>query len=420
MKKHLSIFGIGFAAIGLASLTLPFSAAVAATNSGAYGASVADLSSGPDKKSNTKVTEYKKYETRTSTATYNVKPKTTTNSANLYYVSPATRSTPTVYSDNTGATVTSARSQIVKKEKTRKYYLAHPFFQPQQGKFGSLTDISYTNNSYKFELSDVNNPGSGTWGDMGLSGKWKAKQLAVKEDISYGITDTVSVVGSARYTNNKYEFNWDAPVVAPDNKDKDKKSGFDVLGIGMQWRFYDDAEWIAYFGAYYQWWKDLANVVAADAKVGYKINTNATVYGLGRLFYNSWDENSYGNGISDSGTGRNLYLSYKEDSDNSFYFEAGVGFFTVLAEDFTLNLEAVFGDYDWHNQGSLKAAFGWQPNQWFALNLYGKTVIYDSADDAKGLNMYAWNNGMPVLFQGNASLDKYKETTFGLQVMFYF
>jgi hypothetical protein len=415
MKKHLSLFGLTCATV-IASMMPPVSAA---TNRGASGASVADLSSGPDKKSNTKVTEYKKYETRTSTATYSVKPKATATTANLYYVAPASRRASAMAADGQAPAVTSARSQAVKKVQERKYYLAHPFFQPQQGKFSSLTDLAYTTNSYGFELSDPN-AGSGSWGDYGLSGKWKSKQLSIKEDVGYGITDRVSAVGSARYSNAKYEFNWNPPVNVADRLDQQKNSGFDVLGLGMQWRFYDDAEWIAYMGAYYQWWKDLANVIAADTKVGYKINSNATFYGLARLHYTSWDENSYGNGISNSGTGRNLYLSYKENTKNSFYYEGGVGFFTVLSEDFTLNLETVFGNYDWHNQGSFLAAFGWQPSQQFALNLYAKLNLYDSADDAKSLKMYAWNTGGPVYYQGEASLGKYKESTFGLQAMFTF
>lgn len=402
MKKKLSLFGLSALALGTLALAAP---ALAATSA----------------RSNAKVTEYKKYETRTSTATYNVRPKTTsTTSANLYYVSPAARNTSAFVTDHSGAPVTTTRAVNTKKAAERKYYLAHPFFQPEQGKFGSLTDIAYTTNSYDFTLSDPDNPGSGSWGDAGFSGKWKSRQISVKEDISYGISDTVSIVGSARYSNNRYEFNWNPPVPVADSVDKEKKSGFDVLGLGMQWRFYDDTEWIAYFGAYYQWWKDMASVITADAKAGYKINSNATIYGLARIFYSKWDENSYGNGITNNDKNQSLFISYEEGVDNSFYYEGGIGFFSVLAEDFTLNLEAVVGEYGWHAQGSGKAAFGWQPNQWFALNAYIKTTLYDSADDAKGLKIYAWPAGGPVYYQGKVDLSKYRETSFGLQAMLYF
>ena len=43
---------------------------------------------------------------------------------------------------------------------TRKYFLAHPFFQPLKGSFGSVTDIAYTKNSFKFNVQD------GTFYDM--------------------------------------------------------------------------------------------------------------------------------------------------------------------------------------------------------------------------------------------------------------
>jgi len=86
----------------------------------------------------------------------------------------------------------------------------------------------------------------------------------------------------------------------------------------------------------------------------------------------------------------------------------------------------LFGNYDWHNQASLKAAIGWQPNDWFALNLYGKTSIYDSADD-KTLGYWAYGalnvSGVPVYQwqqHGDAKISSYSETTVGLQAIFQF
>ena len=98
----------------------------------------------------------------------------------------------------------------------------------------------------------------------------------------------------------------------------------------------------------------------------------------------------------------------------------------------TLNVEATFGNYDWHNQASVRAAIGWQPNDWMALNLYAKTSIFDNADD-KTLDLYYQDstayigNGMggatPIdaLYPiGTADLDKYSEMTIGLQAIFQF
>ena len=88
----------------------------------------------------------------------------------------------------------------------------------------------------------------------------------------------------------------------------------------------------------------------------------------------------------------------------------------------------MFGNYDWHNQASIKGAIGWQPNDWVALNLYAKTVFYDSANDKK-LDMYylrdgtvdaAGNDLVGLSKFGKATLDSYSETTVGLQAIFQF
>ena len=102
-----------------------------------------------------------------------------------------------------------------------------------------------------------------------------------------------------------------------------------------------------------------------------------------------------------------------------------MGVFSVLDEDWTLNLEAVFGNYDWHNQASIKGAIGWQPNDWVALNLYAKTAFYDSADDKK-LGYWSYGavgedgNQLGWMKHGEAKLSDYKETSFGLQAIFQF
>ena len=105
-----------------------------------------------------------------------------------------------------------------------------------------------------------------------------------------------------------------------------------------------------------------------------------------------------------------------------------MGVFSVLDEDWTLNVEGIFGHYDWHNQLSIKGAIGWQPNDWFALNLYAKTSLYDSADDQK-LGFWWWgaedelNPGTYVydwLKAGDAKISDYRETTIGLQAIFQF
>ena len=114
------------------------------------------------------------------------------------------------------------------------------------------------------------------------------------------------------------------------------------------------------------------------------------------------------------------------------YLEAGLGVFSVLNEDWTLNVEGLFGNYDWHNQASIKGAIGWQPNDWFALNLYVKTAFYDSAND-KDLDLYWMEPSIQAqaadgtefyldhLTQiGTVKLDNYAETSIGVQAIFQF
>lgn len=381
----------------------------AATNTGTRAASSADLTGAPATRTRTNV-NYEKYETRTSTKTYESK-----DGKNLYYTQPANRSALyKQYSTGSGTTQTvrSSRAETVRSELKRKYYLAHPFFQPLKGKFGSVTDIAYTMNSYDMALTPL--------ADMTISdssAKWKMNQFSIKEDFSYGITDRIAVLGMLKYDFSNYKFDW---ATAPDDKMDD--NGLNMFGVGAQWRFLDNEKWIATLSGYYQHQRDISNNFVLDLKGGYKISSS-TIYGLVRGWYVDFDGTSYGNGIeglTEEGYSAAIFLAYKTDAKNAFYVEGGLGVFSVLDEDWTLNLEAVFGDYDWHNQATLKAAIGWQPNDWLALNLYAKTAVYDSADD-KTLSFW-WMDPTTSGWQqrGTAKLDNYSETSVGLQATLYF
>ncbi|MDR0726701.1 MAG: hypothetical protein LBF37_01415 [Rickettsiales bacterium] len=402
MKKQLSLFIWAVAVFGMSPVW-------AATNSGAYGASSADLTGAPGTRAKTNV-NYEKYETRTSTKTYAAK-----DGNDIYYTQPAKRSdlykeyaTKSSSASTTTATRTS-RAETVRSEVKRKYYLAHPFFQPLKGKFGSVTDLSYNTNSYDFVLNQTAGPALSD-----TKAKWDMTQFSVKEDLSYGITDRLSIMGMARFDSSKYKMDWDT---APDDSMSD--SGINSYGLGLQWRFTDNSEWIATLSGYYQRQVDVANIGLLDLKGGYKV-ASSTVYGVARGWYVAFDENSYGNGIENGDAG--LFLAYNVGENSAFYIEGGLGVFSVLDEDWTLNFEAIFGNYDWHNQGSIKAAIGWQPGNSFALNLYGKTVVYDSADD-KNLDFYFKEPSRGLddyTYLGTAKIDNYSEWSIGLQAILYF
>ncbi len=142
MIKHLSLF----AAVAVLFGATPV---MAATNSGTRAASSADLTGAPAVRERTQV-NYEKYTTRTSTKTYDQ-----ADAANIYYTTPAKRSELYKQYDagNGTATVRTTRAETYRTELRRKYYLAHPFFQPTKGKFGSVTDLSYNSNSYDLALS---------------------------------------------------------------------------------------------------------------------------------------------------------------------------------------------------------------------------------------------------------------------------
>ena len=401
MKKSFSLFAVFAVLFG----ALPV---MAATNSGTRAASSVDLTSGPAVRERTQV-NYEKYTTRSTTKTYDQ-----ADAKNIYYTQPADRSS--LYkqydSGNAAATVRTTRSETYRTELKRKYYLAHPFFQPTKGKFGSVTDLSYNTNSYDIFLTPV----ADAW-ISDPNGKWDATQFSIKEDFSYGITDRLSILAMARFDVSDYKFDW---AVAPDDSMDD--SGLNLLGLGLQWRFVDTADWIATASAYYQYQQDISNNIVLDLKAGYKVSSS-TIYGLVRGWYLNFEGNSYGNGINgvtEEGVNSTFFMAYNTDAKNTFYAEGGLGVFSVLDEDWTLNVEAVLGNYDWHNQASLKAAIGWQPNDWFALNLYGKMAVWDSAD---GKDLTFWQtDAVDGVFRqmGTAHIDNYSETSVGLQAIFMF
>ncbi len=429
MKKSVSfIFSVlaAFAAVN----------ADAATNWGTRAGSSADLSGAPATRTRENV-NYEKYQTRTLTKTYESK-----DAGDLYYSKPANRSALYKQYEGSGSssakstktTTRTTRSEKVVNKMKRKYFLAHPFYQPLEGMFGSHTDLGYTMNSYDFTINqtvpvlDSNGVPGLAWN--GYGGKWDMTGFSIKEDFSYGITDRIAIMAMLQYDMNDYKFEWDDN--SPDDKMDD--DGLNLFGFGGQWRFVDNEKWIATASAYFQHQKDIANNYLIEVKGGYKVSSS-TIYGLARGWYVDLDGNSYGNGV----TGKNplggestMYLPYQVGDSSVMYLEAGLGVFSVLNEDWTLNVEAIFGDYDWHNQGSIKGAIGWQPNDWFALNLYAKMAFYDSAD-GKDLGFY-WKepgafyeaaDGSEIEMTdytklGTVEIGNYAETKIGLQVMFQF
>jgi hypothetical protein len=400
MKKQLSLFIWAVAVFGMSPVW-------AAANSGSYGASSADLTGAPGTRTKTNV-NYEKYETRSSTKNYAAK-----DGNNIYYTQPAKRGD--MYKEYSGkSSVRTNRSETLRAELKRKYYLAHPFFQPLKGKFGSVTDASYTEGSYGFSISLA--PSGPVLSLSDSEAKWKMSQFSVKEDISFGITDRLAVIGMVEFDSSKYKADWKNPITTDD---KTSDSGINLYGLGLQWRFADTKEWIATLSGSYQRQVDAAHIGVIDLRAGYKIESS-TIYGLARGWLVGFEGDVYGNLMEGGGSG--VFLAYGVGNKTYTYFEGGLGLFSVLDPDWTLNLEGVFGSYDWHNQASLKAAIGWQPASSFALNLYGKMVVYDSMD-GKNLDTYFKDSSQGLnnyTYSGTAKIDDYSEWSAGLQAVLYF
>ena len=342
------------------------------------------------------------------------------------------------YYDNTDRRVTvvddsyeeRSYKRTTKTSQIRKYFLAHPFFQPLKGRFGSVTDLSYGKSDFKFDIlngavtevdtvTDPLNPavvGTTPVTAVNLSGKAETTQLLVKEDFSFGLSDTLAIIGMAQYDKTKVTFkDWSDGSASNSLSD----SGLNLFGIGLQSRFVDNNEWIAMASGYYQHQKDTANIFLGELKVGYKID-RTTVYGLGRVWYaNLIKGDMYGAYVKENNDW--LMLTYKTDVKDIIYAEGGLGIFSVLSKDFTLNGEVVYGYYDWHNQLNVKGAIGWQPGDSFALNLYASTSLYDSAkDQTKKYLEYQTNSTGYYLTEGQYKIKDYNEWKVGAQVIFYF
>ncbi len=288
-----------------------------------------------------------------------------------------------------------------KKTARRKYFIANPFYQPLQFQFGSVTTGEYMEGSYKFV--DV---------------KRKLTELSIKEDLSFGITDRIAVQAMAKYNNDK--LTWKNSL---GDTDKYKSDGLNVYGIGLQGRIVDTNEWIATISGYYEHQKHGIDYYIADIKAGYKVSTS-TIYGVLRGWIINMEGDLYGDYIENHDTNEWGMMVYGDNSNSLLMKELGAGVWTVLDEDWTLNVEGMYGWYDWHDQFSIKGAFGWQPNDLFALNLYVKTSLYDTANGKKlyvhsgtlPLTQASWNSGL----MGEVKLSKYQEWSAGLQVMFQF
>ena len=424
MKKQMSLFIWAVAAFGMAMvITAPVFAETERGGHGATGgrfrgASTIDTS-GPGVRVQNNINIFK-HDTQPTTPAYTVE-----QGRPMFYVTPERRGE--LYNDFRTCTaddcdekpVPFVRSDSVRAQGEKKMHITHPFFQPAQGRFGAVTDIGHARNSFNFAIPvldpNIDTSMPDTW-TPGESGKWEAGQTFIKQDVSYGITDSIALLANIKYGFNNTKFTWDL------GHPTDKASGneLDQAGIGIVWRFYDDADYIAHVAAMYQWTSS-ANALALSGKFGRKMG-NSTLYGLARVWGINWNENAYGAYIHNEDDNNAFFIVYNKNSDMVLNLEAGAGIYSALDDSWSVNAELVLGDYDWHQQAGIFAALNWQPTQTFAVGIYGRMSLWDTAKNQNNIEMYAsspYTNSVLVPV-GRANLSNYSDLSFGARMFLYF
>lgn len=321
----------------------------------------------------------------------------------------------------------SEKKQSQKKTKVsreRKYFLAHPFFQPLKDRFGSITDVALSKNRFGFDLLnaevyDQTGVQVGLVPDMNLGGKAETSQFLVKQDFSFGLTDKVAIVAMGQYDSTETVFkDWTDGSL----ETKNTNSGVNIFGFGAQLRFLDAKDSIGMLSVYYESQKDTTDSILADLKLGYKFD-RTTLYLIGRGGYSSLKNKnaSYGVFIEED-SGDYIFLSYKRDVSKLFFGEGGLGVFSVFNKYFTFNTEALFGSYDWHNKLTARAEFGVQPFDSMALGLYVSGTLYDSADGQQ--KEFIWQDVDPVdpveYYVGKYKIKDYNEYQIGARLILHF
>lgn len=332
------------------------------------------------------------------------------------------------------------------KSQERKFFLAHPFFQPLKGKFGSVTDVSFARSTMNFTLLNANVKDMDTetvfkgltFPGSTLKAKEITTQFAVKEDISYGLTDKLALMLMAQYDKTDMEVkDWSDGSAST----KTSKSGLNIFGIGLQGRFLDTPEYIGMLSGYFQHQKDAANTLMAELKLGTKVE-RFTLYGLARASYSKLDNKGAYGAYMKEGNGDWLMLSYQLNTDNVFQAEGGIGAFAVFNKYLTGKAELTYGSYDWHEQMNLRGEIGFQPGDNFAINLYASAALYDSAkgktktymfyDVKPGAEGVPYDNSTTpptalidpnvsaIYTYGDYKINKYNEYKIGIQGILYF
>jgi hypothetical protein len=337
--------------------------------------------------------------------------------ANLYYVAQNKREGE-VYKEFGGCveygcekTPRSQRAEVRKVEAERKYNIANPFFQPMAMGASSVTDVSYTSQNIGFTIL----PGTGEWENP--EGKYSAGVITVAEHLAFGVTDEFSIIASARYAKASLSVKWDT-ITDPDLKmfseDTSDAGKVDAWGIGAQWRFLNSDDLIAYILGSYQSLPDAGMALVIGGKVGYK-NDDSVIYGFANIYNYGWKNEGYGFGFTNQHDQTEFFYQ-KESGTSSVYYDLGIGVFSVLDEDWSVDVSGTYMDAEWHGQISVRAAVSYQPWKNAAISFYGRLALWDDADKFESKVAFLNNDRLQWDYKETAGFTSYNDISAGLML----
>ncbi|MDR0449537.1 MAG: hypothetical protein LBG89_03735 [Rickettsiales bacterium] len=324
-----------------------------------------------------------------------------------------------IYNGEAVAAAPAPQRKVVAEERQN---LAHPFFQPAEGKFAISLNADYARTSNEFTILQNYQPIT-PFGVQNLNGHtfdWTGSQLIYKAGASYGITDSVEVKGAVSFHNSTWTYGGrgvDPSTGLLNGTDiVMEDSGFESWGLGIGWRAYEDEDFIFKLSGEFRSWEK-SNLIYVGGMGGVK-RGNSTIYAsVGGFFYNN-EGNAYGFGLADM-NGAMEYVLYEEDNKNPMFIEGTLGLFSVLSPDFSLDVNITAADLSWHNTLSMGGTLAFQPTKSFAVMAYGQYALWDSASGMDDLRL--WSNiqqGAPGLtaFQPVSDVRLERPTQFAVGV----
>jgi hypothetical protein len=302
------------------------------------------------------------------------------------------------------AAPSSFRSEAKRVDANRKYNLENPFFQPLQFGFAAVTDLSFRNTTFDFDMSN------GDWGD------YTENSFYISQNVSFGVTDDLSFILTGRYASSSLQLDWYDPTLLSYQNNQSK---FDFWALGLQYRFLNSNDWIANVQVSYQNLPDSGNGGGLQFMGGYK-SDDTLFYGFARgSVINSVGDN-YGYAVTDRDFGHTFYLMLENNFNAILFYDVGVGLFAALDSDWSVDARATYSDQHWHNQASLGLTVSYQPLHNVAFSLYGFIPVWDSANEINDIWTFVVDHNNQIIQEDISRMTGFRDTIFGGRVVLNF